>query len=133
MLPPLIPALSVRIYRLGTERRAKDGDCRIIPYPARGKPIESLLGCAAPRHPLAEFCRGFQSVAALCQYLQQRPEMAFVFAPSADRAGEQLLAHLSAARGQHRPLGLVETETGELPWEAEEFDQSPTFAFQIRW
>jgi hypothetical protein len=56
--------------------------------------------------------------------------VAFILAPPAERAGEQRLAHLPAARGQYRPLGLVEVEAGRLPVEVQEFNQTPALARQ---
>src|SRR5215468_8240637 len=70
----------------------------------------------------------FPTRSALRQNPQQRPQVAFIVAPAANRAGEQRLAYLPGARSQHRSFGLMEVEAGGLPIEVEELEQAPALA-----
>ena len=49
--------------------------------------------------------------------LQQRLQQSFVATPAADRAVVDRLSHLDRACRMHAPLGLVEIDTGIVPFE----------------
>jgi len=58
--------------------------------------------------------------------------MPLVAPPTPDRACVEWLAHLPGAGSEDRPFRPIEIETGGLPVEAEELNQAPALALQVR-